>query len=137
MYITLDTSYYIGYCIIRKKVADIGRLFFSTSEFDKQWERMKLTDEDKRLLENIILDNPKIGRVIQGTGGLRKMRYAIECKGKSGGARVLYVDYVVFERIYLVTAYSKGVKDNISQLERSMYKKLIEQTENELRGKEK
>ncbi|MCL2627375.1 MAG: type II toxin-antitoxin system RelE/ParE family toxin [Oscillospiraceae bacterium] len=116
-------------------MAIIGKLFFSTFEFDKQWERMGLGDDERSCLENEILDNPRIGRVIQGTGGLRKMRYAVKGKGKSGGARILYVDFVVFERVYLVTAYLKDTKEDISRTEREMFKKLIAQTEAELRGK--
>jgi len=115
-------------------VAIIERLFVSTFEFDKQWQRMGLDDEDRNDLENEILDNPKIGRVIKGTGGLRKMRYATKGKGKSGGARVFYVDYVVFERIYLITAFPKSVKEDLSHVEREMFKKLIIQTEKELKG---
>ena len=109
-------------------------MFISTFEFDKQWERMGLTDDDRSRLENEILDNPRIGAVIRGTGGLRKARFAYKGKGKSGSARALYVDYVVFERVYLVTAYPKGAKEDITPSERAMFKKLIEQTEKELKG---
>ena len=57
---------------------------------------MGLDDDNLRNLENEIIKNPKIGKVIQGTGGLRKMRYALENTDKSSGSRVLYVDYVVY-----------------------------------------
>ena len=109
-------------------------MFFSTLEFDKQWERMGLDDGDRNRLENEIVNNPQVGPVMRGTGGLRKMRFAIEGKGKSGGARVLYVDFVVFERVYLVYAYQKGQQDNISPEERDIFKKIIEQTRKELGG---
>ena len=112
----------------------IGRIFFSTFEFDRQWEYMGLDEDDRQRLENEILGNPKIGSVMRGTGGLRKMRYALEGRGKSGGARILYVDYVVLERVYLVTAYPKSQKENISPAEREMYRKIIEQTRAELGG---
>jgi len=87
---------------------------------------MGLDDEDRSSLENKILENPKVGAVIKNTGGLRKMRFAVEGKGKSGGARVLYVDYVVYEKVYLITAYPKGAKDNISDKDKMQYKQLIE-----------
>ena len=116
------------------KIENKERMFFSSFEFDKQWANMGLDDEDRRLLENEIINNPQIGAVIRGTGGLRKMRFALENKGKSGGVRALYVDFVVFERVYLVTAYPKGKKDDITAEERKLYKKLIEQTEKELGG---
>lgn len=106
----------------------------STHEFDTQWEKMGLTDEDRRRLENEIANNTQIGAVMRGTGGLRKMRFAFEGKGKSGSSRVLYVDFVVYERVYLITVYPKSVRENISGAERAIYKKVIEQTKKELGG---
>ena len=115
----------------------IGRMFFSTSEFDKQWAHMGLDDEDLRRLENEIANNPQIGRVIRGAGGLRKMRFAFEGQGKSGSSRVLYVDYVFVERVYLITVYPKSQKDDISQEEREIFRKIIEQVKNDLRRESK
>ena len=71
---------------------------------------------------------------MRGTGGLRKMRFAFEGKGKSGSSRVLYVDFVVCGRIYLITAYPKNIKENITPEEREIYQKMIEQTKKELGG---
>jgi hypothetical protein len=119
---------------VRKMASVIGRIFFSTFEFDRQWERLGLDDEDRRRLEDEIMRNPKVGAIIRGTGGLRKMRFAFEKQGKSGSSRILYVDLVVLERVYLVTAYRKNQKENISPAERGIYKKLIEQTKKELGG---
>ena len=113
----------------------IVRMFYATSEFDKQWERMGLDDEDLRRLENEIAINPKVGAVIRSTGGLRKMRFAFDGKGKSGSARALYVDFVVYERIYLIYAYPKGQNDDISMEEKKTFKKIIEQAKKELGGK--
>ena len=48
-------------------------------------------------------------------------------EGKSGSARVCYVDFVVQEVIYLITVYSKNEKENLSQAERNGIKSLIEQ----------
>ena len=115
------------------EVNEIGRMFFSSNEFDKQWERMGLGDDDMRRLENQIADNPELGAVISGTGGLRKMRFAFEGRGKSGSSRVLYVDFVIHECIYLIYAYPKNEKDNISPSEREMFRKIIEQTKKEWR----
>jgi len=105
----------------------MNRIFFSTFEFDKQWESLGFGDEDRRRLENEISSNPKAGKIIRGTGGLRKIRYAPEGQGKSGGSRVLFVDYVVYDRVYLITAYSKKQKVDISSDERKAYKRAIEQ----------
>lgn len=61
---------------------------------------------------------------MQGTGGLRKVRFAIENRGKSGSIRVVYVDFVIYETIYLISAYSKNEKDNLSKAERNAIKAL-------------
>lgn len=53
------------------------------------------------------------------------MRIAFEGRGKSGSARVCYVDFAIFERIYLITAYAKNEKDNLKQTEKNEIKKLI------------
>ncbi|MCL2053971.1 MAG: type II toxin-antitoxin system RelE/ParE family toxin [Oscillospiraceae bacterium] len=110
-------------------------MIISTFEFDKQWEKMGLTDNERRLLENEILCNPHLGAVIKGTSGLRKIRFAIEGQGKRGGSRVLYIDFVVYRRVYLITAYPKNQKVDITADEKTLFNKLIEQTKKELEGK--
>ena len=114
----------------------MGRMFYSTLIFDNQWDDMGLTDEDRRKLENEITNNTSIGKVIRGTGGLRKMRFALDGRGKSGGARILYVDFVVYERIYLVYAYPKNEKEDITSEEREAFRKMIEKAKKELGGQE-
>ena len=95
--------------------------------FDKRWSEMGLTDDDLMELENAIMENPTTGRVIQGTGGIRKMRFVLpNNKGKSGGSRVLYVDYVPFETTVLLNAYPKSEKDNITDKEKKLLKIEVE-----------
>lgn len=110
------------------------RLFVMLPEFEKQWAKIGLTDDDLRRLQSELLKNPKAGDVIQGTGGLRKIRFAFEHKGKSGGSRVAYVDFAYYEKIYLITAYSKNDKENLSKSEQNNIKKVIEMLESKLRG---
>ena len=94
-------------------------------EFDRQWEKLGLNDDSLRQLQEVLLQNPKAGKVIRGTKGLRKIRIAFEGQGKSGGSRVAYVDFTAHETIYLITAYSKSIKDNLSQAERNTIAKMI------------
>ena len=101
------------------------REFVMLPEFDRKWKDMGLTDRELKALQEELTINPQKGDVMQGTGGLRKIRVAFEGKGKSGSARVCYVDFAVYERIYLITAYSKDENDNLSKAERNEVKKLI------------
>lgn len=94
-------------------------------EFDKQWKAMGFSDKDLQALQEELTLDPGKGVLMQGTGGLRKIRVASDSQGKSGGARVCYVDFAACERIYLITAYSKNVKDNLSKEERNTIKSLI------------
>lgn len=113
------------------------REFIITTEFEKCWKAMRLNDSHMRILEQEILSNPQKAPVIVGTGGLRKIRFALDSRGKSGSARVLYVDFVLYEKIYLITAYTKGEQENLTNEQKVNIKKLISYLENDLRKGEK
>lgn len=108
------------------------RMFLILPEFDQNRNAMSLTDEDLRRLENEILKDPSAGAVMQGTGGLRKLRFALDNRGKSGSARVCYVDIVLRETIFLITAYPKNEKENLSKAERNNIRTIIEHLEQTL-----
>ncbi len=108
------------------------RTFIQTKEFSKNWEQLGLTDDNLRTLEQELLNHPKAGKVIPGTGKLRKYRFALPDTGKSGSTRVCYVDFVVQETIYFITVYSKKDKDNLSVAERNNIKKMINALEKSL-----
>lgn len=108
------------------------RTFIQTDEFVKNWERLGLTDDDMRRLELEILKNPKVGSVIRGTGGLRKLRFSFENKGKSGSTRICYVDFLFLETVYLITVYPKNEKDNLTKAECNNIKKMIDALEKTL-----
>lgn len=101
------------------------REFIMLPEFDKQWTSLGFSDNELKALQEELTVNPLLGKVMQGTGGLRKLRFAFENRGKSGSARVCYVDFAVYEKIYLITAYSKNEKDNLSKEERNSIKCLL------------
>ena len=66
------------------------------------------------------------------TGGVRKMRFAVEDRGKSGSVRVIYIDFEVYEKIFLLTAYPKSEKDNLSKAERNEFRQIVEILEYQL-----
>ena len=109
------------------------RSFVELPIFKSRWEALGLNEEDLLRLQIELLADPKVGDVMQGTGGVRKMRFAFEHRGKSGGVRVIYVDFEVYEKIYLLTAYTKNEKENLTKKERSEIKQLIEVLEQKLR----
>lgn len=108
------------------------RIFVELPSFRTEWKAMGLDDNDLSRLEDELLDNPKIGEVMRGTGGVRKMRFAFEHRGKSGSVRVIYIDFEVHEKIFLLTAYPKSEKDNLSKDERNDIHRLVDVLENQL-----
>ena len=113
------------------------RTFIQSREFSKQWDALGFNDDDLRLLELDILQNPSKYPVVKGTGGMRKGRFALENTGKSGGVRVCYVDFVFAETIYLITVYAKADKDNLTKAERNSIKTALETIRRNLKGKKK
>jgi hypothetical protein len=63
------------------------------------------------------------------------MRWAFKNKGKRGGIRVLYIDFIWYEKIYLLMVYPKSKKENITENEKKVIRKLVEELKNELRRK--
>ena len=112
------------------------REFVHTKVFERAWASIGCTDEDLSATQGLICSNPRIGDVITGTGGLRKMRIPLSGVGKSGGARVLYVDFEAHGVSYLIYAYPKNERTNISAAEKNAFKKLIADIENTLGGRQ-
>lgn len=111
------------------------RTFVELPSFRAEWKEMGLTDKDLKRLQEQLLADPKVGAVMKGTGGIRKMRFAFEHQGKSGGVRVIYIDFEVYEKIFLLAAYSKNEKDNLSKAERNELHQLVGMLEDQLSGK--
>ena len=102
------------------------RTFIETKYFTLKWKELGFTEEDLRRLQEELLENPKVGDVMRGTGGLRKMRFAYNNRGKSGSARVCYLDIEIREEIHLLDVFAKSEKENLSKAERNNIKKLVE-----------
>ena len=72
-------------------------------------------DEDLRRLQNFLFLNPDAGDVIPGGFGLRKLRWSVQGSGKRGGARVIYYRHVPKEHIYLICAYAKSARADLTR----------------------
>ena len=108
------------------------RGFIYLKKFSDKWDDLDLTDDDLIPLEEFLLKNPQAGEVVQGTGGIRKLRWALS-KGKSGGIRIAYVDIVICERIYVLDLFPKNEKDNYTASDKKALKKLITALKNEIK----
>lgn len=110
------------------------RTFIEVPSFTKKWYELGFSDDDLLELQDVLLDKPDYGVVVQGTGGLRKLRYAFRNRGKSGSVRICYVDFAIFEKIYLIQVYTKKEKDNLSNSEKVWIKKYLKILKEEAGG---
>ena len=97
-----------------------------TSVFTKQIRSLLKDDEYKELQERLVI-NPLAGAVIRRSGGLRKVRWAVEGCGKSAGIRVIYHYVAPDDRIFMLAAYSKGAKDDLTDKEVAALRKLVKE----------
>ena len=87
-----------------------------------------LNDDEFTAFQHYLAANPDSGDVIPRSGGCRKLRWAIEGRGKRGGVRVIYFLRLNSGQIVLVTMYAKNVQENINP---NMLKRLKEVFEND------
>ncbi len=105
-------------------------LFVETSEFTKRL-RAHLDDGDYATLQAYLSVRPAAGDIIRGSGGIRKIRWRSRGRGKQGGVRVIYFWAAPEDCIYLLTVYSKGVKDDLTHAELAACRKIVEDIKND------
>jgi len=89
-----------------------------TPEFRRRASRL-LSDDERGALIDHLAANPDAGDVIPGTGGARKVRWAAAGKGKSGGIRVITFYSGPPIPVFLLAAFGKGEKANLTRAERN------------------
>lgn len=80
-----------------------------------------------RDLQNALVDDPKLGAVIPGTGGLRKARWQGSGRGKRGGIRVIYYRLPDRDWILMLLAYPKSERDDLTAEQKRVLRKLVEE----------
>jgi hypothetical protein len=112
------------------------RKFIETKAFESLISQIR--DKDlERQIKNAILQNPEVGDLISGTGGLRKFRVADKksSKGKSGSYRVLFLDLPKYEVTYLILIFPKTIVANINASLKAQLKKNVTEIKNGLSKK--
>ena len=85
-----------------------------------------LSEEERDAFAVYISKNPKVGVVVRGSGGVRKVRWALEGGGKSGGIRVIYFNRLEKGEIWLLTLYAKSDRSSIPPGELRLLKEVID-----------
>ena len=83
------------------------------------------TIQEREAIVTMVASDPECGEVMQGTGGVRKVRVGRGGRGKSGGARVVYVHHDPDHPIFLLAAFAKNEKANLSKAERNELAKFV------------
>ena len=86
-----------------------------------------LPDDDYRQLQTELMENPERGDLIKQGGGIRKVRFALPGKGKSGGIRVIYYWMKTDHQIYMLLAYPKSKRDNLTDKETAILRELVKE----------
>jgi hypothetical protein len=86
-----------------------------------------LTHEEYQELQTALVNRPDAGPVIVGSGGLRKVRWALRGKGKRGGLRVIYYWAVVQEQLLMLLIYPKSEQDDLTPAQLRTLRKIVEE----------
>ena len=101
-------------------------VFIETPIFTRQVQEL-LTDDEYRELQKALVNRPDAGSLIVGSGGLRKIRWAKQGRGKRGGVRVIYYWAVSPEQILMLFMYPKGERDDLTPVQIKMLKQIVEE----------
>ena len=94
-------------------------------EYIRRAEKL-LTATERRDVVDYLAAHPKVGDLMEGTGGVRKLRWGRGGQGKSGGVRVIYYFHSESMPLYLLTLFAKNEQDNLSKAERNDLAKLVD-----------
>jgi hypothetical protein len=86
--------------------------------------RKLLTEEERAVLIDYLAHNPVAGDLVQGTGGVRKLRWKLEGRGKRGGGRVIYFYHNTDIPLFALTAFAKNERADLSQQDRNHFRLL-------------
>jgi hypothetical protein len=104
-------------------------IFIESKIFEKLREKY-LDDDNYRALQNFLVEQPLVGDVIQGTGGLRKLRWSANGKGKRGGIRTIYLYITEKSHIHFLTLYAKNEVSDLTADEKKILKRIVEELKN-------
>lgn len=97
-----------------------------TKAFQRKIEQL-LSDQEKEDLIAYLAEYPNAGTLMKNAGGIRKLRWAQSGRGKSGGIRVIYYFHSELMPVYLLAAFGKNEKANLSKEERNLLAKSVKE----------
>lgn len=101
-------------------------VFFETPIFTRRLTEL-LNDDEYKEMQQFLVRNPGRGKIIQGSGGIRKLKWLLEGRGKKGGMRVIYYWQVSQNQIFMLFIYPKNVQDDLTKEQLKRLKDIVEQ----------
>lgn len=101
-------------------------IFIETPTFTRLIAGLLDDDEYSKLQEELV-KRPDAGDLIKDGGGIRKLRWKRAGTGKSGGIRVIYYWLTEDDQLLMLVAYPKNVKDNLTDKETALLRKLVKE----------
>ena len=105
-------------------------MIFIESKIFEKLRGKYFDDTSYREFQNFLLEQPNVGDTIQGTGGLKKVRWLANGKGKRGGIRTIYLYLADKSHIHLLTVYAKNEMSDLSSHEKKILKVIAEEIKN-------
>lgn len=99
-------------------------VIIETSVFTKKINTL-LNDEEYRTLQNTLVEMPNSGKIIQDSGGIRKIRWGGSDRGKRGGIRIIYYWATNHNQIFMLYAYMKNERDDLTKDQLSLLRKAV------------
>ncbi len=99
-------------------------VIIETSIFTRQIATI-LNEDEYRDLQNVLVATPGAGEIIQGGGGIRKIRCGASGRGKRGGARVIYYWANNHDQIFMLFAYAKNERDDLTKDQLSALRQIV------------
>lgn len=100
-------------------------LFIETPIFTRRIQQI-LSDDEYHLLQQELTARPEAGKVVRGSGGLRKIRWRLPGSGKRGGVRVIYYWWKEASKILFLFVFSKNEQDNLTPAQRKQIRSIVE-----------
>ncbi|MCH9691672.1 MAG: type II toxin-antitoxin system RelE/ParE family toxin [Gammaproteobacteria bacterium] len=104
-------------------------VIIETSLFTQRIKEL-MGDDEYKALQEALVNRPDMGAIIQGTGGLRKVRWKLERRGKSGGVRAIYYWVSKDEQLYMLYVYPKNEQEELTSSQKKALKIIVERWSN-------
>jgi hypothetical protein len=96
-----------------------------TPIFTKLISQIMNDDEYKELQEALII-KPDLGVLIKNSGGLRKVRWSVDGRGKRGGVRIIYYWMTENEQLYMMYIFPKNTQENLTDAQTKALRQIVE-----------